>query len=224
MPREIIAIKVTSLPVYEAGAVFLVYLAHPGVDHETKRTRLYRALCREAIMQLAVADAEFAWKPQALKPGFFLMGDGEAHRVLKEGSNRIKDRMVTGAWRLLPFIEQRQTGVEITVEGLRLTAENTAVFAAGDLGWKAGEGNEPNVRTRVFRPTRPVIHAAAALAKVHLLWRQHFPRQPFTVGYLLRDRLLLEMIVRLAESYRELLPTLATLRIGAAETVQFMLQ
>ncbi len=222
MPRETVAINLTSLPVYEAGGVFLAWVAHPGTDEETKRERLYRALCREAIIQLAEGDAEFAWKPQALKPGFFIMGTDEARRVLKEGSICIRDRMTAAAWRLLPFIKQKLIGIEIKVEGLRLTAENMAIFAADDLGWK--EGNESNVKTRIFKPTRPVIHAAAALANAHLLWRQHFPRRPFTVGYLLRDRLLLETIVHSAETCRELLPKLANPKISEQETIQFILQ
>jgi hypothetical protein len=131
MPRETIGINISTLPVYEAGAVFLACVAHP--DDEKGRQSFYMALCRQTIIQMANQDSDWAWRAQPIKPGFFIIGDQTVEKVNNKGFKLLSDRIAAGHRYFMPFFLERWKDPKIRVHGLAPNVTSMAILAATDL-------------------------------------------------------------------------------------------
>jgi hypothetical protein len=232
MPRETVGINLHTVPTYEAGAVFLACLAHPGRNEEQDRQRLWVALCRQTLIHMANQDGDWAWQPHPIKPGFFIIGDQTAEKTIKRGFQRLEERLVAAHYYLMPLVKQLLVEQELRVEGFLPTVDSMAMLAAAQLGWS--QGHSANVKSRVFNPSKPVIHAAAAIqVSLHILNRKYpdaastvaanYPIGSFNAGMLLSWKELLEHIVLESERIRLCLPLLKRVKIAEDETIQFQL-
>jgi hypothetical protein len=223
MPREIISLD-RSAPAYEVGAQFLAVLAYPAVEEEHLRLIFWKALCRQTIVECGAADRDFASSHQAIKPEFFIeLTEEFAKKSVAAGLIKINERMVAGHWYAAPVLAQQEKLPEkILVRGRRPTVNQMAFEAQGDLPWK-GTDNVPHVKSRVFVPSKPVLHAALA---VQTVIQDHFAGQPgISTGALLHDIEFLALVVDRSEIIRaqilQLPPT--KMRIDEADTVKFVL-
>ena len=175
MARETVEIPVASVRLYEFVAAFLCVLAHP--NDKARREQFRNAWCRQAIVNEAKWNADFAWSPQRIRPGYFLMSDVAAEEASREGAKRLAERKeaYVATWPLWEAAEARKAIQEITAFGTELknSAEGRAIMtrcwldenseASKDLDGKALSGN---LTTRVLKKSRPVIHAAAAYWRI----------------------------------------------------------
>jgi hypothetical protein len=223
MPREEVRINLSTLPAYEAGAVFMAWLAHPGADEGDRRARLHSALCRETILETAAEDEELASQPQAIRPLYFKMNDAVARAVLKAGYKELTRRMIAAEYYALPFVKQLQMGHPLKVDGFDLSVRALARRAQNDFS--NGEGDsEGNFIHRYFALSKPVIHAAVALQECLQIWSGHSPEKPFNLGYFLHEKRLIIAVVERSEQYRLFLPSVKTPPIvDEPETIKFEL-
>jgi hypothetical protein len=219
MPRETIAINVSTLPIYEAGAVFLSCVAYP--DSENERQKFYMALCRETIIQMANQDGDWAWQPQSIKPGFFIIGDQTAEKAINKGFELLKKRIAAGHRYFMPFILERWNDPNLRVHGFEPKVTNMAILAATDLQW--GDDAGKNVMRRIFTPSRPVLHAGAALSCLTQAEYRAAPPQgeQNAVRNLLHDSVKLSEVVQLAEIFRLTLSVMEKPKIKEEETIEF---
>jgi len=224
VPRETININQSTASTFEAGAVFLATLAHPGISEERIRQRFFAVLCREAIKQRAAEDEEWASAPQPFRPAYSTIGDETAADAMKAGFTQLDRRFVAAERLFMPFAKQHVVGRPITVGGFAVNVNNMANLALGDLN--LGAGSIGYVKSQVFKPSRPVLHAAAALVYFQ---KTHTAIDPGDIArVMLYDAEALARVVQIAEEYRQLLPLLNDTMsprnpILEAETVQFVL-
>ena len=221
MPRETVPIDVLTCPLYEAGATFLAWIAYPGSVEERERRRFLLALCRKFLTDQVKANKDLASRLAKIEY-FTEIDDKLAVTMIKLGYERLRDRHTTAVRYLMPFLKQQKLGLELKVGGFRITVNNMATLALSDLDMSPC--GEANVKDRVFKRSRPVAHAAAAIHfwLQHLNAQQGIPR-PFTHGDLLSYRDFLVGSIGLSERYRQLTILLDNPKIEDHETISFVL-
>lgn len=185
--------------VYEGGAALVAFLAHP-VDHEcSSRPGLQASLCALALRaRFEGQPDEFA--PQLIKPIYAFRTKEQISRDLKTLKRRLRDRMV--AARMAIAFLQGAAGKEPKLPAgvQRLSLNSLSELVLED----AGQAEPENVETRIWRPTLPVVHLAAATAvMIDVAEKQGLGR--FTIGELVCCRPLIESIIREAQAYEELM-------------------
>jgi hypothetical protein len=224
VPRETININLSTASTYEAGAVFLATIAHPGAGEQRIRERFFAVLCREMIKQRAAEDEEWASAPQSFRPVYSTIGDETAADAIKAGFTQLDRRFVAAERLFMPFAKQHVVGRPIRVGGFAVNVNNMANLALGDLN--LGAGSIGLVKSKVFKPSRPVLHAAAALVFFQKTLTAIDPGDIARV--ILYDAGALARVVQIAEEYRLLLPLLNDTMspknpVLDEETIQFVL-
>lgn len=190
------------LEVYEAGATLLTLLACPSAkDTDEVRGGFHATLCSLALQVQAVIQPEWARSPQSIKPLYFLRSDRDIARDLKLLARRLRDRAVA-ARMAIAFLKEAETGEPPTLpEGLkRLSINELSKLVLPDSGQRDPE----NIETRIWRPSRPVIHLAAA-TQVLMQMTERAIKRRLTFWDVLFNRDVIEWLVTAAETYEGLI-------------------
>lgn len=199
--------------IYEAGAVLVTILAHPNGSEET-RGALQQSLCAEALKDWAGRDPRWASEPQWIKPIYAFREEKQIKRDLRTLGRRIRDRMVA-ARMAIAFLQEATGQLPKLPPGIkRLSVNQMAELVLRD----ARQSDPENVKSRVWRPSLPVIHLAAATA-VFLNVSAKAGEGATSVGDLLTNRSYIEWIVRTAQLYEHMLAK-SRLRINPAKLVR----
>ena len=158
--RQPLPLSLGSGPAYEAGAVLLSALAWPElVADQAAMGERHAALCQYGVRLLAAADEEWARSPQPIKPIYLSVAEHQVQRVRRELFLRLAQRLAA-ARMVIPFLQEASGAPARLPRGMsRLSLNSLAEVAANDLNLS----DAGNVGTRVWRPSRPVIHIAAAI-------------------------------------------------------------
>jgi hypothetical protein len=185
----------SKIEVFEAGASLLTLLAYPEANRENKREELHKSLCALAVRAIYPLDSESALRPQAIKPIYAFRTEREIKRDLRTLYRRHRHRMIAG--RMAIAFLQKASGITPKVPGTtgRLSIDALCTLVADDAGYTEPE----NVETRIWRPSLPVIHVAAAVQVL-----LHSSPGSIHAGQLMNSRTLIEWVVREAEEYEQL--------------------
>ena len=204
-------IDFTKNEVYECGASLIALLAYPKDDDtDTQRSELHRALCYLALRACAENHERWANSPQLIKPCYALTPKSDVNKALRSLERRLRDRIFAGHM-AMPFFERASTGRPPRLpKGVkRLSINQLSAFVLH----QTGQSEPENVESRIWRPSLPVIHLAAAVQVVGQILERDGLRAPH-IGHLITNRILIEAIVRVAEVYEALIPKIARLSIG----------
>ena len=185
----------SKIEVFEAGASLLTLLAYPEEDCEDKRGELHASLCALAVRAIYPRDAESALRPQAIKPIYAFRTEREIKRDLRTLQRRHRDRMIAGRIAIAFLQKARGITPKLPEAGKRLSINTMSEAVAADAGYADPE----NVETRIWRPSVPVIHLAAA---VQILLNES--TTPLEASDLLHHRPLIEWVVQAAEEFEGL--------------------
>jgi hypothetical protein len=86
----------------------------------------------------------------------------------------------------------------------------------------AGQSEAKNVETRIWRPSLPVIHLAAATQILLDVGARH--DRPLHIGDLLTSRLVIEAIIQEARRYETLIERITRVHIDAGTLIRVRLQ
>jgi hypothetical protein len=180
--------------VFEAGASLLTLLAYPEANRQEKRTELHTSLCALAVRAIHPLDTESALRPQAIKPIYAFRTEREILADLRTVYRRHRDRMIAG--RMAVAFLKKAHGITPKLPGTtgRLSINAVCELVLADAGYADTE----NVETRIWRPSLPIIHVAAAVQVL----LQASPT-PIRIGHLMNNRALIERVVREAEEYEQ---------------------
>jgi hypothetical protein len=224
MPREVVGINLSGVPTYEACSFFLATVAHPGSADGPIRERLFIAFCRETIKATAAADQTWGSMHHPVRTKFLTIGDETAKNALKTATKELNSRFVAAQRLFFPFLAQLEAGHPIKVAGFPVNVERMANLALGDLA--LGSNSLGLVKTTAFKPSRPVLHAAAALVYFQRAKLDSEANGDVT-RVLMHDPNALAYVVQLAEKYRLAIPHLPGMSpknpIREEETIQFVL-
>lgn len=218
MPQEY-GIDFSNSEVHECGATLVTLLAIPKDDEEdSARGRLHASLCALAL-RARYEDSAVEHLPQLMKPIHAFRKDKDIGRDLRTLRRRLRDRMVA-ARMAIGFLQEVELG---RLPPLPRAIERLSVNQLSELVLEdAGQTDPENVETRIWRPSLPVIHLAAATAvMIDVFERAGF--QGLSFAHVMTQRPLIEAIVREAQRYEELLPQSTRLRIDPQMLVKVRL-
>lgn len=203
---EEILVNLKDRMTYEAGAVLLTVLALPG-GTDLKRGEVHASLCALALRTMYDdLGAPEAMSPQLMKQIYALRDPERIEQDRKMLFRRFRDRMVA-ARMAIAYLKWAETGEPPELPGgKRVTLNNLSDMVLAT----AGGGDSGNVETRVWRPSLPVIHVAAAVAVVSDQL-ERADREPLNLNDLLFDPQLLEIVVNRACFFQKLIEDSALL-------------
>lgn len=151
---------------YEAGAILLAILALPEED-DSSRSRLIFTLCHLALQAQFDLHSPEALVEQPIKPIYAFRPEVQMRRDLRTFDRRLRDRLVAAD--IAHALLKRVSGTlpASLPSGL-------ATFSLNELSaWadrnlppsrvRGGVHEASNTEARIWRPSLPVIHIAAAL-------------------------------------------------------------
>jgi hypothetical protein len=189
------------LEVYEIGAMLVTWLAFPGEkESEEQRGRVHASLCAYALKAKYQCDPEWLVSPQPIKPLHALRTQRDIDRDLRTLERRFRDRMIA-ARMAIGFLKEAVSGeVPKLPAGIkRLSVNQMALMVLDDTGYTEPE----NVKTRIWRPSLPVIHLATAIQLMRQLAEPRTGRLGLEV--LLLGRGIIELVVRTADYHRSVI-------------------
>jgi hypothetical protein len=121
---------------------------------------------------------------------------------------------------VMPFLQEAQTGrtPDLPPGVKHLSINQMAEFVLSDVGLSDAQ----NVESRVWRPSKPVIHLAAAIA----VFGQGMLRavaQPLSIGDLVQTRWIIETVVQEAQEIEVLIAKSQRLRIAPESLIRVRL-
>jgi hypothetical protein len=185
--------------VYECGADLVSLLTFPSASEAERRERLHASLCHGFLRELHSNSSDIE-KPILIKPKYAFRSAEEVRKDRKTFSRRLRDRLGAGhiaiaflqpAYGITPNLPKGMT--RPTIDGM--SEQVAEQFGLAEPG---------NVESRIWRPSLPVVHLAAAFAvAINSGERAGHPKT--SIGDIMRDETLIEEIVREAELYQNII-------------------
>ncbi len=210
-----IVIDFANNELYECTATLLAVLAAPRDDE--RRGELHASLCARALHARFRADPD-NWEPILVKPPHAFRDLKLVDRDMKLVAKRLTERM-NAARMAIAFLREVELGhpVPLPAGVRRLSINEMAAFVAED----AGQSDAANVKSRIWRPSLPVIHLAVAAAYVARLLERHGAEGGIDILLWSRDRV--TSIVEYAEYLETLVAKCEKTLVGPAGLVQIRL-
>jgi hypothetical protein len=222
MPRETVTLGLSTPFTAEPGARFLSFIAYPNSKDAKARGAFFLAICRFAVTALCEKDRKWANSPQAIKPAIILMGDTERRKALRLGSTQLGYRFKAAIFFAAPHLAAAIRGRELKMhEGYAPTVENLAILAKYRMGWDRDRDGTSTIKSRIWGPSRPVVHAAAILLADGIK-RGINPNTAESWLPYLKDPKLLTPVVFGSEFARRLLLDVKQFRIREKDTIAFL--
>lgn len=213
-----IKIDTSTAPPYEGGAALLSALAWPEMLADPDAIgRRQAALCQIYLRARAEVDEVWASTPQLIKPLHMLRPWKEVQAFDRDLQKRLRVRMAA-ARMVLPFlIEAEGSGVTPKWPKGSISLNRMAERVIGDTA----ESEVSNVKTRVWRTSRPVIHIAAAVDVA--IRHAEASKRTVTVADLLQDAAVIRWVAEVSQQFAAVLPGIPRLNLRADELVTLSL-
>jgi hypothetical protein len=161
MPQSEFLVDFSALETYECGAILLALLAYPNDTNDKHRPALHASLCSEYLRDRYANAADEA-VPQLIKPIYAFRRDRDVKKDMKTLGRRLRDRQVA-ARMIMGFLQEASgSAVRLPPGVTRLSLNQLSAMVQAD----ANQADPENVESRIWRPSIPVIHIAAAVATV----------------------------------------------------------
>lgn len=187
-----------TLQVHEAAANLIAVLAFPELaanspvlDHH------YRAICAWAVRRRLENQPALAEEIQPLRPSNLLLDVDQIEQAMEAVKVRIEHRLVAGRI-AMPFLIRAESGPQAVVLPESVT-ELSLNQVAGFHAERAGMSDVQNIKNRIWYPSLPVIHVAAALELAHEA-AANLQSMPI-LDVLTVSREIIEWVVRRAEAF-----------------------
>ncbi len=160
MAREDIPLDFSNSETYECGAMLLAVLAYPSGS--ASRHELRTSLCAYYLRFLYSGETD-ATVVIPLKPAYVFRSERTVKKDIKTLERRLRDRAI--AARMFRGFWQEAAGAVVNLPNgmTRLSLNQLAELVTEDA-----QQSPENVETRIWRPSIPVIHIAAALENIML--------------------------------------------------------
>ena len=197
---EVLELDPESGPTYETSAKFLARLVLPAGNSSPRRSKLENALCYHALCYEFKTYPEENDTPIEMKPRHVFVDQESQRKNIKFVQDRLGERLIAGrmAAGLLQRSEQGSNYVRPAYLK-RLSVNQLAELAYAKEGYKGPE----NIPKRFWRPSRAVIHMAAALAVTGQEWARSGVELSFL--QLLFDSELMKTVVVRSQNFADLI-------------------
>jgi hypothetical protein len=200
---------------YECGARLLMALSYVKEAESARNVERFRSLCGRALWgrHIVNPDDVITAKPLYLFRDQKTI-DGDVAQVAK----RLGNRFVAGRM-AIAFLQHAVLGENYCLPtGIkRLSLNELSEFVLED----AGQADANNVETRIWRPSRPVIHLAAA-AVIAASQRSNAAKE-VALELFLVNRPHIEQVVRIAVELEALIASDPKFPVKADQLIRFRL-
>jgi hypothetical protein len=192
MSRDEVLLDFSKAETYECGAVLLAVLAYPADTVGAKRSELTKSLCSKYLRLLHTDETDTSIIIP-LKPAYVFRSEQNIKKDVKTLERRLRDRQI--AARMFRGFWQEAAGavINLPVGMTKLSLNQLAELVADDA-----HQDPENIEARIWRPSVPVIHIAAAMESI-LLDADRMGNPTFSWGDVLVSRDLIQEIVRKAQ-------------------------
>ncbi len=211
--NEVINLNFDRSESYERGAAVLLALACPGELDSDLGSQRYLSLCGKALWLQSLATPD-DWTPITVKPQYVFRDVKIIDRDVAFIAKRLGERMVA-ARMAIPYFQQAELGrLPPLPNGLkRLSVNQMAEFVSPDAGMKDPE----NIKKRIWKASRPVIHLAAAAALIGQELKRRGLRLCLELFLFCSE--FIEAIVQRAEALRQLAARDPKFPVGQKELI-----
>lgn len=149
---------------YEAGMAIFTYLAYPDkVGNSEDMASILASLCNTYLRHKANEDAHWSGNAQSMKPLYALRSENEVKKDLKIFDRLLRDRLVAAKMAIAFLQEVGSEHPPALPKGIsKLSLNQLSGMGQEELG----QTEAHNIEARIWRPSIPVVHLAAALAVV----------------------------------------------------------
>jgi|SRR5580692_1983749 hypothetical protein len=224
MPREVVEILLCDIEWFLAGAQFFSTLAYPDQRDRQERRKFEQALVRWTLEWRLEHDAKWREELALIRPGYFSGSDKDHESTIKRGNKRLNERLVAAFYVALPHFRAAESGKMLRrhwIEGLSPTVNNMSQLAALHLGLSIESTS--TFKSKMWAPSKPVIHAAAAVhAWQDFYWAKQGrdPNADRKIAMMLLPDMVKE-VVEISEELRGMLPQIDQFTIREDETIKF---
>jgi hypothetical protein len=185
--------------------MLLAALAYPSGSNASSRRELRTSLCAAHLSTLHSGETDTA-VIIPLKPAYVFRREQTIKKEMKTLERRLRDRSI--AARMFRGFWQEAAGAVINLPGgmTRLSLNQLAELVAEDA-----QQSPENVETRIWRPSIPVIHIAAALENI-MIDADRLGNGQISWGDILASRDLVEEIIEKADMIEGLIGTSEKIR------------
>jgi hypothetical protein len=216
MTKDVL-IDFNRLTVYEAGALLVTLLAFPEASDETQGN-VHASLCNYALKIRSALEPDWTILPQPIKPFYAFRSERDCNRDLRTLVRRWRDRMVAGRMGIA-FLKEALPGqvLELPPAMKRLSINQLAKLVLDDTRFT----DPHNVETRIWRPSRPVVHLASAI-QVYLTLAE---ADTGMIGLeaLLLNRAMIELVIKGAAYHETLMAQSRHLRFEPEKLIKIRL-
>jgi hypothetical protein len=197
MPSTVVTLRESQLMPIEAAAQILGWIVYPA--NSKQRERWANAVVLLAPREAALRDPRWKSVNVRIKAGALIQSSESAERIVKRAWPTLRRRIMAGNMALPLIAEAAGFQVKLAPDGADLLSLNqVAARVAGLIGGEDG-GDDRNVKTRIWAPSRPVLHLCAALAAI---MQCYWDRWGQNLWGLLEDPDAICELVKTAEMYR----------------------
>ena len=220
MPRETIEIFLSEADPYRSGAHFFAVVAYPDPLDISERNKFQQAIVRWTLEQRIELHPEWALNFQQIIPAYFSGEEKNYISTLKRGMKRLRQRHAISEFIVLPHLRAIDTGRQQRVDGFFPTVNNMSQLAGLSLGLRSS--SVATVKSKLWKPSKPVAHAMCAYQVWQLLWNKwgRNPQVDKQLAFLLLPEYV-EEVVEIAELFRRQLADITQFSIHDDETIKF---
>lgn len=198
---NLIQVDFNNQPVYENAATVLVALLYSEPrDTDADRSHALKILCSRALYLRAQQEPNWANSSTPNKLCDAMTSVDEINRALKDINRRLLRRWVAGAM-VLPFLEIAATGQCAVAQDQR--GKTTVNHMAERVINTAPESSTEDVKKRIWGPSKPVLHLAAAFSFERYMRARR--GEVFDFNAFFWDPVFVARIIVAADLYRPLL-------------------
>ena len=220
MPATIVVLDLAREEPFEWGALLVTLLAFPENNPpQSLMESCFRSLCSFAIRGRLANDPMLVNQRLLIKPAYVLHDGALLKRDIRHLQKRLRHRMLAGKMSI-PFLREASTGVTPKLPpGInRLFVSQMAEMVLHDTGYS----DPKHVVERIWRPSLPVIHLAAAT----MILSSEYVRMGYgslDVGRLVADPHVIKSVVKVAEDCIPLLAKSRRARIDRESLIRIHL-
>jgi hypothetical protein len=205
------------MEVYECGAILLTTLVYPTDQSAVGNSALFRSLCAKALWSKHLMNPDDE-SPITVNPRYVFLDTDIVKRNVRVVEKRLGERMVA-ARMAIAFLKANDTEAAATLpaELSRVTLDAVAGFVKA----AANQEDSKNVTYRFWKPSRPVIHLAAAAAIIGQ--RVLAPERLNALEAFLLFREYIEAVVSMSRDIRDRIAQTPKFPVKAEALIQFRL-
>lgn len=204
---------------YVGASMFLAALAYPDVRDSQRRAEFGTALQIDAVRRRYKLDPAWAERPQQLHPLLVATDHEKCKKYLAKGRKLLMQRVICAHFILRPALADHFSDHEIRAFGFKFSVNAMVTQAAHFLGRQS----DSTLKTKIWRPSWPVIHATSAFLEWHSNQENYADQSAqsklFVQFFFSRDEL--AEVIEISATHRKMVRQISKFKLAKDQLIRF---